>query len=90
MKKALEDKYKAIADAQRVAREKTKAAEAKLAAAEKLEGENTKLKQERADWIKKLELQTKRRSALEQYLGDFAKKMFGMLEGNFLPSSEFL
>ena len=89
MKKALEDKDKALADAQKVAKEKTKAAEKKLAAASKLEEENTKLKQEWADWIKKLELQNKRRSALEKYLGDFAKKMFGMLEGNFFRRVNF-
>ena len=56
MKKALEDKDKALADAQKVAREKTEAVEKKLAAASKL--------------------------------GDFAQKMHGMLEGNFLPSSD--
>jgi hypothetical protein len=90
MKKALEDKDKSLADAQKEAKEKTEAAEKKLAAARKLEEENTKLKQERSDWIKKLEVQTKGKSALEKHLGDFAKKMFSMLEGDFLLSNEFL
>jgi hypothetical protein len=41
---------KSLADAQKMAREKSEAAEKNLAAASKLEEENTKLKQERADW----------------------------------------
>jgi hypothetical protein len=90
MKKALEDKDKSLADAQKEAKEKTEAAEKKLAAASRLEEENTKLKQERSEWIKKLEVQTKSKTALEKHLGDFAKKMFSMLEGNLLLSNEFL
>ncbi|KAI4980265.1 hypothetical protein ZWY2020_020750 [Hordeum vulgare] len=80
MKKALEDKDKALADAQKVAREKTEAAGKKLAATSKLEEENTKLKQEQADWIKKVEQLSKRRSGVDNYLGDFVKKIIGMLE----------
>jgi DNA repair exonuclease SbcCD ATPase subunit len=89
MKKALEDKDKALADAQKVAKEKTQAAEKQLAAVGKVEEENTKLKQERADWNKNLERLTKRAKGLEKYLGDFAQKMYIYLEGNFLQSSEF-
>jgi DNA repair exonuclease SbcCD ATPase subunit len=89
MKKALEDKDKALADAQKVAKEKTQAAEKQLAAVGKVEEENTKLKQERADWNKNLERLTKRAKGLEKYLGDFAQKMYIYLEGNFLRSSEF-
>ena len=89
MKKALEDKDKSLADAQKTARETTEAAEKKLAITSKLEEENTKLKQERADWVKKVEQATKRAKGLEKYLGDFAKKMYILLEGNFLQSSEF-
>lgn len=84
LKRALEDKYKALAEA----KEKTETAEKMFSAVSKLE-ENTKLKQERADWSKKLEQMTKRRNDLENYLGNFAKKMFDMLTNNFLSSSEF-
>jgi hypothetical protein len=89
MKKALEDKDKSLTDAQKTAREKTEAVEKKLAAASKLEEENTKLKQERAEWTKKVEKLAKRGKGLENYLGDFTKKMFLMLEGNFLSLNEF-
>ena len=89
MKKALEDKDKSLADAQKTAREKAEAAEKKLAITSKLEEENTKLKRERADWGKRVEQATKRAKGLEKYLGDFAKKMYILLEGNFLQSSEF-
>jgi hypothetical protein len=44
MKQALENKDNELVGAQNVAREKTKAAEEKLALFEKLEGENTSLK----------------------------------------------
>lgn len=84
MKKALEDKYEELAEAQKVAREKTEASEKKLAATSKLEEENTKIRQERADSMKRAEQLTKKRNGLENYLGDFAKKMFDVLEGNFL------
>ena len=89
MKKALEDKDRSLADAQKMAREKTEAAEKRLAAASKLEEENTKLKQERADWGKRLDQATKRAKGLENYLGDYAKKMYILLEGNFIQLSEF-
>ena len=88
MKKALEDKDQALADAQRTAREKTEAAERKLAAAKTMEEENAKLKQERADWSRKLEGAVKRAKGLEVFIGDYAQKMFTLLEGNFLQSSE--
>jgi hypothetical protein len=88
MKKALEDKDQALADAQRTAREKTEAAERKLAVAKVLEEENAKLKQERADWSRKLEGAVKRAKSLEVFIGDYAQKMFTLLEGNFLQSSE--
>jgi hypothetical protein len=83
MKKALEDKDTALADAQRVAKEKTLAAEKKLASIKRVEEENTKLKQERTDWTKNMEKLAKRAKGLETYLGDYAKKMYLMLEGNF-------
>jgi hypothetical protein len=89
MKKALEDKDTALADAQRVAKEKTLAAEKKLVSIKKVEEENTKLKQERTDWTKNMEKLAKRVKGLETYLGDYAKKMYLMLEGNFLSSNEF-
>ena len=60
LKRALEDKDKALPKA----KEKTKAAEKKFSTVSKLEEENTKLKQERADWSKKLEQMTKRRNNL--------------------------
>ena len=88
MKKALEDKDQALADAQRTAREKTEAAERKLAAAKTMEEENAKLKQERADWSKKLEGAVKRAKGLEVFIGNYAQKMYTLLEGNFLRSSE--
>ena len=89
MKKALEDKDRSLADAQKTAREKTEATEKKLAVASKLEEENTKLKQERADWSKRLDHATKRAKGLEIHLGDYAQKMYVLLEGNFIQSSEF-
>jgi predicted RNase H-like nuclease (RuvC/YqgF family) len=69
MKQALEDKDKALVGAQKVAKEKAEAAEAKLASVGKLEEENaslkaaveevkkeaTKLKKEQAEWAKKIE-----------------------------------
>jgi hypothetical protein len=72
MKQALEHKDNALAGAQKVAREKTEAAEAKLASVGKLEEENaslktaveaakkeaTELKKEQAEWAKKIEDQT--------------------------------
>ena len=88
MKKALEDKDQALADAQRTAREKTEAAERKLAAAKTMEEENAKLKQERADWSKKLESAIKRAKGLEAFIGSYAQKMYTLLEGNSLQSSE--
>ncbi|KAE8818793.1 hypothetical protein D1007_03391 [Hordeum vulgare] len=51
LKQALEDKDKALAEV----KEETAAAERKLATVGKLEEDNTKLKQERADWSKRLE-----------------------------------
>ena len=89
MKKALEDKDQALADAQKTVREKTEAAEKKLAAAKNLEEENTKLKQERTDWSRKLKHAIKRAKVLEAFIGDYAKKMYILLEGNFIQSSEF-
>ena len=88
MKKSLEDKDQALADAQKTAREKTEAAERKLAAAKTMEEENAKLKQERADWTKKLEHATKRATGLEAFIGDYAQKMYSLLEGNFCQSTE--
>jgi hypothetical protein len=88
MKKALEDKDQALADAQKTAREKTEAAEKKLAAAKTVEEENAKLKQERADWSKKLEGAVKRAKGLEVFIGNYAQKMYTLLEGNFFRSSE--
>ena len=88
MKKALEDKDQALADAQKTAREKTEAAERKLAAAKAIEEENTKLKQERADWTKKLESAVKRAKGLEAFIGDYAQKMYTLLQGNSLQSSK--
>ena len=82
MKKALEDKDQALADAQKTAREKTEVAERKLAAAKTMEEENAKLKQERADWSKKLESAVKRAKGLEVFIGDYARKMYTLLEGN--------
>jgi len=89
MKKALEDKDRSLADAQKTAREKTEAAKKKLAAASKLEKENANLKQERADWSNRFDHATKRAKGLENYLGDYAQKMYTLLEGNFLQPSEF-
>lgn len=86
MKKALEDKDKALADAQKVAKEKAEAAEKKLATVKKVEEENSKLKQERVNWTKDMEKLAKKAKGLEKYLGDFAQKMFTMLEGNFFFS----
>ena len=88
MKKALEDKDQALADAQKTAREKTEAAERKLAAAKTMEEENAKLKQERADWNKKLEHAIKRAKGLEAFIGDYAQKMYSLLEGNFCQSTD--
>jgi hypothetical protein len=88
MKKALEDKDQALADAQKTAREKTEVAERKLAAAKTMEEENAKLKQERADWSKKLESAVKRAKGLEVFIGDYAHKMYTLLEGNSPRSSE--
>ena len=88
MKKALEDKDRALADTQKTAREKTEAAERKLAAAKTMEEENAKLKQERADWNKKLEHAIKRAKGLEAFIGDYAQKMYSLLEGKFYQSSE--
>jgi hypothetical protein len=89
MKKALEDKDKALADAQKTATEKTQAAEKKLATVKRLEEDNTKLKEERIAWNKNMKELDKRAKGLEKYLGDFAQKMFAKLEGNFLRSNEF-
>ena len=89
MKKALEDKDKALADAQKVAKEKTEAAEKKLATVKKVEEENSKLKQERLSWTKDMEKLAKRAKGLETYLGDFVQKMYRMLQGNFLQMIEF-
>ena len=72
MKKALEDKDRSLADAQKTAKEKTEVAEKKLAAASKLEEENTKLKQERANWSNRLDHGIKRAKGLETYLGYYA------------------
>jgi hypothetical protein len=90
MKKALEDKDIALADAQKVAREKTEAAERKLAAAGKLEEENTNLKKEKAELSKALDKMTKRRDGLERFIGKYAEKMYGLLEGNSFLSNVFL
>jgi hypothetical protein len=89
MKKALEDKDKALADAQKTATEKTQAAEKKLATVKRLEEDNTKLKEERVAWSINMKELDKRAKGLEKYLGDFAQKMFAKLEGNFLRSNEF-
>ncbi|KAE8796392.1 hypothetical protein D1007_28624 [Hordeum vulgare] len=80
LKKALEDKDKVLAKA----KEKFEAVEKKLTAASKLEEENAKLKKESTDRHTKVEQMTKRRNCLENYLGDFANMMLGMLTGNFL------
>jgi hypothetical protein len=89
MKKALEDKETALAAAQKTAKEKTEVAEKKLATVKRVEEENSKLKQERVDRNKDMERLTKRVKGLETYLGDFARKMYLMLQGNFLQPSKF-
>jgi hypothetical protein len=65
MKQALEKKDEELARAQKVAKEKTEATEAKLASVGKLEEENASLKtavedlkKERAEWAKKMEEKT--------------------------------
>ena len=88
MKKALEDKDKALADAQKVAKEKTQTAEKKLAGIAKVEEENNKLKQERVDWNKSVKKLSEKAKGLEEFIGSFSKKMYGFLEGNFPQSSE--
>ena len=88
MKKALEEKDKALADAQKVAKEKTQTAEKKLAAVAKVEEENNKLKQERANWSKSMKELTKKAKGLEEFFGNFSTKMYGFLEGNLPQSSE--
>ncbi|XBI11375.1 hypothetical protein VPH35_138452 [Triticum aestivum] len=94
MKQALEQKDLDLAAAQKTAREKTKLADKKLASVRKLEEENTKLrtdvdeakkevvqlKEEKVALADKLDVLTRKRDALETYLGGLAKKMFLMLE----------
>jgi len=53
-----------------------------------MEEENAKLKQERADWSKKLEGAVKRAKGLEVFIGDYAHKIYTLLEGNSPRSSE--
>ena len=84
VKKALEDKDKALAAAQKVAREKTEAADKRLAAADKLEAELKKLKQERGVLSDKVKDLTTRGAVLEKCLSSFAEKMYKRLEGTLL------
>ena len=97
MKQALEQKGLHLAAAQKMAREKTKLVDKKLASVSKLEEENAKLKtvideakkevvqlkKDKVALTDKVEDLTPRRNELETYLGGLAKKMFLMLEGTF-------
>ncbi|XBI10099.1 hypothetical protein VPH35_137474 [Triticum aestivum] len=94
MKQALEQKDLDLAGAQKIACEKTKLADRKLASVGKLEEENAKLKtsldeakkqvmqlkEEKVALADKVDVLTRKRDELEAYLGGLAKKMFLMLE----------
>ena len=70
-----------------MAREKTEAAEVKLASVGKLEEENatlrTAIKEEKTVLTDKVDQLTQKRNKLEDYLGNLAQKMYTMLEGIF-------
>ena len=101
---ALNKKDQELAEAQKVALDKTKLAEEKLASVGKLEEENAILKaaldvaNREASRLKndKLALSDKaselvgKKNDLEAYLGGLAKKLFIMLEGAFLCSTGLL
>ena len=100
MKQALERKDTELAGAQKVAREKTKATEKKLASVGKLEKENealkapvkevkkeaAQLKEEKVVLTDKVHQLTRKRDDLEAYMGSLAKKLYIMLEGNLSHS----
>ena len=84
MKQALESKDNELAEAQKVAKEKTKAAEEKLASLGKLEAENTSLKKEvlelkkqQTEWGGKLKAQAE---AYEQKKKTLNEKVAQLIE----------
>ena len=98
MNQARANKDQDLAAAQKAADEKTALAEQKLASVGKLEEENaklktaldeankeaTRLKKDKNNLNKKMEGIARKRDDLENYLGGLAKKLFVMLEGDFL------
>ncbi|XBI18776.1 hypothetical protein VPH35_060465 [Triticum aestivum] len=103
MNQALEQKDLDLVGVQKMAREKTKLADRKLASVGNLEEENAKLKtvvdeakkeiaqlkEEKVVLADKVEALTRKRDELEVYLGGLAKNMFLMLEGTFLHLTDF-
>ena len=101
LRDALKKKDLDLAEAQKAASDKTKLAEEKLASVGKLEEENTNLKaaldaaNKEVSHVKndKIALSDKaselvgKKNDLEAYLGGLAKKLFLMLEGNPLYST---
>ena len=99
---ALSKKDQELAEAQKAALDKTKLAEEKLASVGKLEEENANLKaaldaaNKEVSRLKndKIALSDKaselvgKKNDLEAYLGGLAKKLFLMLEGNLLHSTD--
>ena len=97
MKQALEKKDEELAGAQKVAKQKTEAAEAKIASVSQLEEENATLKtaieevKKKAAQLKEKKIVladkvghlTQKRDELEEYLGSLVKKMYIMLEDTF-------
>ena len=101
MKQALEQKDLDLAAVEKTAREKTELADKKPASVGKLAEENAKLKtaidevkkevmqlkEEKVALADKVDVLTRKRDELENYLGGLAKKMFHMLEGTlFYPT----
>ena len=103
MRQALAKKDLDLAAAQKEAQEKTALADKKLASVAALEEEIIKLKtslaesNQEAAHLKKdkvtlneqLESMSRRRNDLEAYLKALSKKLFLMLEGTFLYSTDF-
>ena len=104
LNQALAKKDQDLAAAWETAEEKTALAEQKLASVGKLEEENaklktsldeankeaTRLKKDKRALTDKVEDIARKRDDLENYLGGLAKKLFVMLEGDFLCPTDLL
>ena len=104
MKEAQKKKDLELAEMQKIALEKTKLADDKLASVTKLEEENTnpkaaldvankevsRLKSDKTTLNDKASELKRKKNDLEAYLGGLAKKLFLMIEGNTLYQTNIL